>query len=425
MRRVLVVSFRFPPHGDGGVHRVAAFTKYLPRFGWRPHVLTGPFRGQRSLYDPSLVEKIPPAVDVTRSGHWSTKGLDRWLRRLHILPLVRMLTPSLPMTEATWIPFGYRTGTTLLDLGDFDAIYSSAYPMSSHIVAGLLARRSGLPWVADYRDEWSTRSVLKWPTPWHRRLAYRIDRKLTTAANRVVTTSPLHTEIFQRTFRVDGPGHYVTITNGFDEEDFDDDPIPPGSSAPRNDRFSVAHVGSLGSGRSGDGLLAAVRKLTETGRIPADEIELLFVGRTKGLEGNELEERGILRRIDLIPHPEAVNTMRLADLLVLINNEGENILGKTFEYLAAMRPILALVPLGATADIVEETGAGVVFSPEDVEGIAEALADSFQRWKEGRLDATTDPARIRGYSRRETTRGLGEVLDAAAGPQKAERSLAR
>ena len=414
MRNVLFVSLRFPPHADGGVHRIAAFAKYLPRFGWNPVVLTGPMDQRRTLRDPTLLQRIPAEVDVLRTRHPSSKRLNWWLSRLRVLKLVRILTPSLPMMDATWIPFGYRGGVRLLSQHRFDAIYSSAYPMASHVVAGLLARRSGLPWVADYRDEWSTRSVVSWPTPVHQRLGRWIDQQVTAGAERVITTSPIHTEIFRRTFPVSEDSHYVTITNGFDEEDFAGARAQAETTRPRSSRFTLAHLGTLGGGRDGSGFLAAVQQLIDTGKIPEKEIEVLFVGRTVGLPHTRLEDAGILRRMPLQPHAEAVATMRNSDVLLLVNNERENILGKTFEYLAAGRPILALTPPGATADVVLETGAGAVFDPGDSTAIAEHLWEQFQTWREGRLESGGDPRRIQGYSREATARRLSALLDAVS-----------
>jgi len=409
-RRVLVVSFRFPPHGGGGVHRVAAFTKYLPRFGWRPHVLTGPWNPSRSLHDPSVMAKIPEGVPITRTGHLSTKGVRRLFRRLRLLSLAEAVTPTFPMMDAGWIPHGYREGVRLMEEESFDLIYSSAYPISSHVVAYRLSRRSGLPWVADYRDEWSIRSVLSWPTALHRRLARRIDEKLTGAADAVITTSPVHTRTFGRAFPPKGKQRYVTITNGFDDDDFSVD-IPPLSAPPREDRFTLAHVGTFNAWRDADGLLAATRRLIEEGRIPVDRIELLFVGQTKGLEATWLRERGVLREVAYLPHPEAVGTMRAADALLLMNSEVENILGKTFEYLASGRPMIGLLVEGATAELVREAGAGPVLDPGNVDGIAETLAEHFEAWEAGSLRGQADPDVVRRYSRLQTTGRLAEVLD--------------
>lgn len=388
---------------------MAAFTKYLPRFGWDPVVITGPWNPDRSLHDPATAAKIPDGVTVHRTGHTSSKGVRRFFRRLGLLRLFEAVTPSFPMMEGGWIPHGYRKGLRVLEEGGFDLIYSSGYPIASHVVAYLLKRRTGLPWVADYRDEWSIRSILSWPTPLHRRLARRIDARLIRAADAVVTTSPVHTETFTRAFPPEGRQRFLTITNGYDEEDFLG-PVPPLAVPPREDRLTLAHVGTVNASRDGDGLLQAVRQLIRSGRVPASEIELLFAGQVHGLSDPWLEEQDVLRIVDYLPHPEAVGTMRASDVLLLLNTERENILGKTFEYLASGRPVLGILTEGATADLVRESSAGPVVDPADVEGIAGQVAEAHERWRSRGLRGEADPGVVRRYSRRETTKALSELF---------------
>lgn len=411
-RRVLVVSHRFPPHGGGGVHRVAGFVKHLRRFGWTPHVLTGPFDETRPLHDPSLLETLPEGMSVTRTSQLDTRRLFRWLGRVRLARVVQTLTPTLPMMEAGWIPYGYREGLRMLRDQPFDLIYSSAYPVGSHIVAYLLTRRTGLPWVADYRDEWSQRPYLNWPTPLHQGLAVRIDRRLMETAYRIITTSPLHTEKFARIFPTEDRKKYITITNAFDEDDFRRDRYDRGSAPSlRSDRLVIAHVGTLTRWRNADGLVTAVRRLVEAGRLPIDKFQLVFAGHTAGLDDEWLQKSGILHRRGYLPHKEAVDLMQTSDILLLINNERANILGKTFEYLAARRPILGLLTSGATAQVVKEARAGVVVDPDDVEGIANVLADWFVRWTNGELECASEESVIRRYSRSETTRRLAGLFD--------------
>ena len=262
------------------------------------------------------------------------------------------------------------------------------------------------------------RPGLQWPTDVHWSAASRIDELVTESADRVITTSPVHTENFRRAFACRGPDKYGTITNGFDEEDFLGE-VPAGGILPDKGRLTLAHVGLFNGWRNADGLMAAVRRLIGAGRIPEERIELLFVGPTLGLSDPWLEERGVLRLVEPVPHGEAVDTMRAADVLLLLNVERHNILGKTFEYLAARRPILALMPAGATADVVTTAGAGEVLRPDDVDAIARAVSASYDRWEEGRLESTAKAPVVESYSRRATTGELaalfGELVERARG----------
>lgn len=409
-RNVLVVSFRFPPHGGIGVQRVTQFTRYLPEFGWSPHVLTGPIGEYRRIQDEAMLELVPDGIPVTRTDYFDTRRVFRAFGRFHLARVVRALTLSFPNMNSGWIPYGYRAGRRLIAEGDFDLIYSSAYPMASHVVACLLARASGLPWVADYRDEWSLRASMRWPTPIHRRLGRWLDRTLTGAADRVVTTSPGHTASFSDAFPAPGPGRYVTITNGFDPDDFQD-PGPPRSKAGPEGRFTISHVGSVFSWRTADPFLEAVRRLVRDGVVPADRIAVNLVGKGTDLDFLELKRLGVLRDVGFVSHPEAVRWMQAADVLLLINTERTNIPGKTFEYLAARRPILAAVRPGPTADLIREMRAGVVVPPDEPGRIAGAVRQLYERWLADELVCRTDDDAVGRYTRRECTRRLAELFD--------------
>jgi glycosyltransferase involved in cell wall biosynthesis len=407
-RKVLMVSFRFPPHGGGGVQRIAYFTKYLPAYGWSPHVLTSPIGDYIRVRDNSLLNVIPRDVPVSRTGYFDSRRVFRALGKLHLARLARTFSPSFPSMYGGWILHAYKAGIELLKRERFDLIYSSAYPLSSHIVGYLLKKKTGLPWVADYRDEWSLRSVAKWPTGLHRALGLWLDRLLIGAADRVVTTSPAHTAIFARTFGPDD-GKYRTVTNGYEEADFDsrDSEITDTT----RDTFLISHVGSLFPWRTADSFLAAVRYLVDVGRIPADRIRVSFVGVGCRPDISGLERQGIVRRLGYVSHGEAVAWMKASDVLLLINTECTNIPGKTFEYLASGRPILAAVRPGPTADIVRRARAGLVVDPDDWGRIACALERLYSDWCAGKLVSTADRGAIRRYTRRETARQLVEVFE--------------
>ncbi len=407
-KRALFVTFRFPPHGGGGVQRVAYFTRYLPENGWQPHVLTGPLEGARQLLDPSLSSLIPSGTEVTRTRTLPTRRAMRLLGKVRLAGLARTLTPSFPNMEGGWILPAVTAGERLLGEQRFDLIFSSAYPVASHVVAYRLHKRSGLPWVADYRDEWSLRHVLRWPTSVHRALGRRLDRLLVGSASRVVTTSPAHTARFAAEFG--GPeDKFTTVTNGYDAADFADS----GHVQTRPDEFTLVHVGSVFSWRGADGLLEALRTLVESGDV--ERLRVMFVGRTGEIGFPDLVERGILQATGYVEHRQAVRYMQSADVLVLINTEESNIPGKSFEYLAAGRPVLALVREGATADLIRHTGAGVVAEPDDVPAIRAALMRLYDRWRGGQLRSSVDRTVIQRFERRSTARQLARVFDRLTG----------
>jgi glycosyltransferase involved in cell wall biosynthesis len=315
-----------------------------------------------------------------------------------------MLTPSFPNMEGGWLLPARRAGMEILRNQEFDLIYSSAYPMASHAVALYLKKVTGLPWVADYRDEWSTRDVLRWPTRLHRRLARRLDAEVMRRADLIVTTSPAHTERLAREFAAGDTARFRTITNGFDEDDFSDE--SSAGEAPSENGFHLTHVGSVFRWRGAEAILEAAERLATRGNVP--ELTLHFVGHTGALRSPDLEARGLLKVHGYVTHAEAVSWMRSASALLLINTEATNILGKTFEYLAARRPVLAAVNEGPTADLIRHMGAGSVVAPDDPDAIAAAIQSLYDRWSSGELASPV----VRGLERFSRRVLAGQLADA-------------
>jgi len=313
--------------------------------------------------------------------------------------------------EAGWIRQASAEARRLAAEYPFDLIYSSSYPIASHVVARRLQHSTGLPWIADFRDEWSLRQVLRWPTRWHRRLAAYIDRDLIRHADGVVTTSPAHTSSLSRAFGSgEGDPRFVTITNGFDAQDFDG-PDPTREGGTLAGRFVMTHVGSVFRWRGAEPILQAVQELVEAGSAPLLTVQ--FVGRTSELGFESLREKGFLRSTGYVTHAEAVAYMRSSDALVLINTEFSNIPGKTWEYLAAGKPILAAVEEGPTADVIQEYDVGAVVDPNEPGAIGRALLDLYERWEAGSLPTLRLSEQVWKHERRALTRRLAEVFEQA------------
>ena len=416
-RRVLVVAFRFPPHGGGGVQRVAYFVRHLRESGWEPVVLTGPPRDTHVVEDRDLLDLLPEGVQVVRTGYFDTRPLFRFLGKLHLARLVRALTPSFPNLQAGWIGPGLWSGWRLIKNERIDVIFSSAYPMSSHLVACGLASRSGIPWVADYRDEWSLRAVMSWPTPVHRLAARWLDRRVMARADRVTTTSPAHTDRFVRELVPDRRHRFVTITNGFDPGDFEG--IRERLTDVGNrDRMLISHVGSMFEWRNADTFLDCVDDLVACRAIDPERIRVRFVGHGPTRVPKALERHGIVSHSGYVSHRDAVRDMCSADLLLLINSESTNTPGKTFEYVASGRPILALVRPGPTVDVIEETRSGRVIDIEDSESIRSAVLDLYLTWQRGELRVAQNRRVLMRYSRQATAKLLGHVLDDLSDPRE-------
>jgi glycosyltransferase involved in cell wall biosynthesis len=278
--------------------------------------------------------------------------------------------------------------------------------VSVHLVGAIAKRATGVRWVADLRDSIAhphrrVESRLVRAKEW---TVGRVGRLVARRADGIVAVS----DAIAEEARALGPsGPVRTIANGADFDDFD------GLEYRRSERFRITHTGSFFGKRDPRPFLTALAK-------SGLDVEARFVGDFRSADRAWARERGLDDRLSLVPYAprrEALKLQRDSEALLLLIPEaagrGKGVLsGKVFEYLAAERPILALVPPeGAAAELIRETGAGVVVAPEDVDGIAAALGGLESEWRGGRLDGTplSDEWKAR-LSRRARTQEYVEFL---------------
>jgi len=402
-----VISSRFPPHGGAGVQRTTKFVKYLPGFGYRPHVLTtGP---AWRVTDRSLLADVRPETVVVRVPCGTLpSGLPFRVRQM-IARWILVVDP-----EAGWIPWAALAGRRMIKKYGIHLLYSTSAPCSNHLAALLLARVTGLPWVADFRDPWINNLTDTFPTPLHRHICAGLESQVIRRADRVVAVSTPMTREFADRCRTENPEKFVTIPNGFDADDFTG--IKP--AVRDNRRFTMVYSGSFYQSRTPDCFLDGVAALLGAGTVTADDICVRFVGNMGPAVSAAVQARGLGDVVELtgyVSHREAVSYLLAADLLLLVVNAGRNsqgvFTGKLFEYLAAGRPVLALAPPGCAADLIEEAKAGKVVDPDDPGAVARALAEMIQPWRAKAVSYRADQQVAAQYERRRLTGDLARLLD--------------
>ncbi len=441
MKKVLFIAYFFPPLGGSGVQRSLKFVKYLPRFGWEPTVLTQ--SGSGYIRDETLLEEIPPGIHIQRAFSIETSNLIGPLAAIGVrkeegVPIdqssapKRISNPSrfytalsgakrllqetvlIPDTNIGWFPLAYAKGAKLLETGEYDAIVSTASPYSAHLIAGLLKRRFHIPWVADFRDEWTLNPIVANIIRRRKKIDQALERWVLRGADAVVTVSDEITERFAALAPDTPRSKYHTVYNGYDAEDF---PVEA-PSAPANRRFRLSHVGSFYLNIQPTELFDALRLLRD--RRPAVEeiLEVNLVGRLDALQGLDSirdEFGAMLRMTGRVSHEQAVAEMLGSDALFLtIPAEfGKRALaGKVFEYLASRRPILALVPEESSAErILHKTNGGRVLPnrrPDLLADAIEALLEEHQRT--GRIAA--QPSKdFDQFSRNALTGALVDIIE--------------
>src|SRR6266516_2301482 len=383
--KILLVSLYFPPAGGGGVQRPLKFATHLPALGIETHVLVPD--------DPKWIhrddELAPPTQAwVHRARYYGPRGrkpaeelhgrtgLDRLARQAQLVSR-RLLVPD---ENVSWNLTAIPAAIRIVRQEGIDVVLTTSPPSSVHLVGAAAKRLTGVRWVADLRD-----SLLAHP---HRRaesLPVRIkeqgDRQIAKlvarSADAVVAVSDAIAEE-ARGFSPRGP--VTTIANGSDFDDF------AGLEYRRGERFRITHTGSFFGKRDPRPFLTALQRI--------DDVVARFVGDFRSADREWAETLGLGDRLELIPYAprrHALELQRDSEALLLLIPEaagrGRGVLsGKVFEYLAAERPILAVVPPdGAAADLIRAADAGLIVAPDDVEGMMRALQDLHDRWRAGKL----------------------------------------
>jgi len=409
---VLLVTLYFPPAGGGGVQRALKLATHLPAYGIETHVLAPD--------DPKWVhrddELAPPTQAWVHRAHYvgpvgkrpadelhGTEGLERLAVHARLFGR-RLLVPD---ENVSWNLTAIPAAARIVKQEGIDAVITTSPPNSIHLVGAAVKRWTGVRWVADLRD-----SIAAHP---HRRtdsLAVRAKESTAAGIARLVARSAdsivaAADAIADEAQALEPQGEVTTIPNGCDFDDFAGLEYRPG------ERFTITHAGSFFGKRTPRPFLQA---LVASGL----DVTARFVGDFRPADREWAEMLGLGDRLDLRPytsHREALELQRSSDALLLLipdaDGRGRGVLsGKVFEYLAAERPILAVVPPdGAAADLIREAGTGIVAAPEDVDGIRAALLGLHERWQAGSLNGTPLPHDLRErLDRRSRVREYADLL---------------
>ncbi len=410
--KLLLVSLYFPPAGGGGVQRPLKFAQYLPALGIETHVLAP--EGLNWIHEDEEL-RPPTQAWVHRARYLGPKG-RKPAEELHgkdgvgrALVHARLASRRLlvPDEAVSWNLTAIPAAIRIARRERIDAVLTTSPPGSVHLVGAAVKRTTGAKWIADLRD-----SLVSHP---HRRddsLAVRVKGKASHGVAQLVARSAdaitcVSDAIAEEARGFSPNGKVVTISNGCDFDDFAGLDYTPG------DRFRITHTGSFFGKRDPRPFLTA---LDESGL----DVQARFLGDFRSADREWAEERGLGDKLELIPYAPRQASLELQRdseaLLLLIpdaGGRGKGVLsGKVFEYLAAERPILAAVPPdGAAADLIRETGAGVIAPPDDVEALKRALAELHERCANGGLPATDIPEETRyRLSRRARAEELAELL---------------
>lgn len=445
-RRVLLVSYHYPPMGGSGVQRALKLSRYLPDCGWRPVVLCAGHE-RAALRDDSLTGEIPPAVEVVRHRGWEPAGLARSIasawsargasnrshleQRLYWRLQSRLPLRWIPETEWLWAMSARRVALRLARDRALEAIVTTGGPFTVFEVGLYLKRRCDIPWIADWRDPLIGNFAYAPTTPRIDAYWRRLEHLTVRSADRHIVTCPEHRADLLRRHPMLPESRVETITNGYDPADFAG-PFPPPAAASAMDEgsFRIAHVGALYKQQSIAPLLAALRLWRARRADIRGVVRLVLCGSLSS------EQRSVLRDTDAefvetrgyVDHAAAVAAMRSADLLYLTapNCPGGRLCipAKTFEYLASARPIVAAIPAGTWLhDLLRRCDGVELVSAESAELLAAALERCHAAWQCGAAPTCDRTEQLNGLRRDVLAARYAESLNQLVAPNARREHL--
>ncbi|MEA4867687.1 MAG: glycosyltransferase family 4 protein [Rikenellaceae bacterium] len=426
-KRVLIITYYWPPQGGSGVQRWLKFAKYLRDFGWEPVVYT-PENPEMMATDHSLLSEIPANTEVIKrkiTEPYSIYKLFTGKRETGVKPgfisdgkkslkekLSLFLRSNLfiPDPKVLWISPSARFLINYIAQNSIDAIVSTGPPHSMHLIARRVARKCSIPWVADFRDPWTRMYNFKYMghTLFSRYIHSTMEKKVIRDASALVTV----TNTIAAELREIGGGRDVhVITNGYDPQDFEGNDVAP------EERFTITYTGLFVDTQNPVLLWKWLGERCKTDIAFSKDLRIRIIGHTDTSILNDVYSNGLennLVKMDYTPHDQVVRWQRKARVLLLAGGrepESKGILtGKFFEYLAAKRPILGFGPKGGDMDIaLEESCSGKMFDYTDITGPANWIEQQYRIYKEGGEPLCTGDNTK--YSRRELTSRMAHILD--------------
>jgi len=435
MQKVLIITYYWPPSGGSGVQRWLKMSKYLPEFGWQPVIYTADnaeypvedFSLEKDVLTGTVVLKQPIVEPYNlykrflgikkekriQAGFLSTdhkpsfkENLARWIRGNFFIPDARCL----------WVKPSVKYLLNYLKENPVEAIISTGPPHSMHLIALKLHKKTGIPWIADFRDPWTEIDFygeLKL-TGWADRKHRRLEKNVLLNANKVVAVGWEMAKGLGKIARKE----VEIVPNGFDFEIKNKD-----SRAVLTDKFSITHIGIITPSRNIDCLWEAIGELVKEEPEFAKNLEIKLIGTIDKSVESSLKKQGIFGYTSVVnqmPHDKVVEEQRSSRVLLLLVNNSPNaksiITGKIYEYLYAKRPILAIGPEdGDAARILNDTGAGIVVDFNDKTRMKTKIWELFSLFKTDTLVGPNNPT-IEKYSRKYQAGQFAQLLENAVKP---------
>ena len=424
MKKVLIITYYWPPAGGPGVQRWLKFVKYLRDFEIEP-IVYKPSNPDYPLKDLSLVNEIPGDISILEQRIFEPYFFARLFSKKHTSSISSGIIPAdgsqgllqkfllyirgnffIPDARKSWVKPSVKFLSEYLQNNKIDTIITTGPPHSVHLIGLNLIKAHPLKWVADFRDPWTQ-------IGYHKKLKLtdsselehrKLEQQVLDTATHIITTSYTTRVQFEKQTKTP----ITVITNGYDTQESVENKL--------DDKFTVAHIGSLLSGRDPKNLWEVLGELARENGSFKNDLQLKLVGAVSQDVLVSIRNEGLEDNIELtgyVSHAEAVSIQKRSQVLLLIEIDIDDtrgiIPGKLFEYMAARRPILALGPEKWDVErILNETGSGNYFNYQEKKELKHRILSYYQLFLKKEL--TSNSRNIEKYTRKNLTGKLADLL---------------
>ena len=428
MRKILIITYYWPPCGGAGVQRWLKFAKYLREFNYEPIIYTVK-NGEFPEIDESLINDIPDNLIVLKKKIWEPykwyklfikQNKDQKINTAFLTekkksPFLEKISVwirgnfFIPDARKFWIKPSARFLIKYISENPVRLIISTGPPHSMHLIAYRIKQKLNIPWISDFRDPWTNIDFYN-----ELMLTKRANKKHNILEHKVLHHSDLIIAIsktMRKEFVFLNARQVEVIPNGYDNED-----IPQGRLK-LDEKFSMVHIGSLVKTRNPQVLWKVLSEIISSNKSFENDLEVKLVGKTDYSVIESLKRFNIKKNVTItnyLSHKEAIDLQQRSQILLLLINRTKNAMGiltgKIFEYMSSKRPILLIGPAdGDAAEIINETNTGKVVDFDDEIYLKKIVNEYYDLFKNKKLGVESKG--IEKYSRRELTKKLAVILD--------------
>ncbi|WP_157504286.1 glycosyltransferase family 4 protein [Flavobacterium profundi] len=424
IKKILIVSYYWPPAGGPGVQRWLKFVKYLPDFGIEPHVYI-PENPTYPLLDDKLLSEVSEETIIIKKSIFEPYGLASVFskkkakkissgiisnqKKQSMLEKIMLWVRGnlfIPDARVFWVKPSVRYLKEYLSKHQIDTVITTGPPHSLHLIGLQLKKEININWITDFRDPWTTIGYHKqlklssWAAKKHKSL----EKEVLNVCDAIIVTS----ETTKKEFEQLTNSPIEVITNGYDVEQINKKPLDA--------KFTLAHIGSFLSERNPHILWQVLSELTQENESFATHFELKLIGAVSNEVLESIEKyqlASFVNNLGYVSHEEALQEQRCSQVLLLIEIDSEEtkciIPGKLFEYMVSERPIVAIGPTETDVEkIIKATNTGTFFNYQDKEALKNQILTYFRMYVAHNLKS--HPVGLQKYSRKSLTERLSKLL---------------